>query len=288
MQIAHTVSELLQQRDAYRQASAKVALVPTMGALHEAHLRLVDEARRHADRVAVSIFVNPLQFGAGEDFGSYPRTLEADAKLLSERGADLLFAPSMAEIYPNGDQHASRVIVPGLSDILCGEFRPGHFSGVATVVLKLFNLVHPHVAVFGEKDYQQLAVIRRMTRDLDVAVEVLGLPTVREGDGLAMSSRNAYLSPEERALAPQLYRRLRTVAQAATAGAALAALESEAMDGLRADGFRPDYVRVLRAADLAPPAAHDRNLVVLAAAWLGRARLLDNVSFRRPPMNASE
>ena len=281
MQTAHTVHELRERLDQYRRQGLRVALVPTMGALHEAHLRLVDEARRHADRVVVSIFVNPMQFGAGEDFASYPRTLERDAQLLADRGAELLFAPTMDEMYPDGDAAATRVDVPQLTDILCGQFRPGHFAGVATVVTKLFNLVSPDVAVFGEKDYQQLAVIRRVVHDLNMRVEVIGVPTVREQGGLAMSSRNAYLSAAERAVAPELYRQLTRLAAAAAGGGALPPLENQAATALREAGFRPDYVRVLRAQDLALPTGADRDLIVLAAAWLGKARLIDNLRFRR-------
>lgn len=282
MHIVRDIAALREHRAAFRREGWRVALVPTMGALHEAHLRLVDEARRHAERVVVSIFVNPMQFGEGEDFDAYPRDLERDGRLLQERGADLLFAPDVGAIYPHGDAGTTRVTVPGLSQILCGEFRPTHFTGVATVVLKLFNLVAPEVAVFGQKDYQQLAVIRRMVRDLDVPVEVVGVPTLREADGLAMSSRNAYLSDTERAVAPVLYRQLQQVAEAAQGGAALGQLERDAVAALRQRGFRPDYVRILRASDLAQPEADERDLVVLAAAWLGRARLLDNLPFQRP------
>ena len=281
MQTAHTIHDLRERLDQYRRQGLRVALVPTMGALHEAHLRLVDEAQRHADCVVVSIFVNPMQFGADEDFASYPRTLERDAALLAQRGADLIFAPTMDEIYPDGDATATRVDIPHLTGILCGESRPGHFTGVATVVTKLFNLVSPDVAVFGEKDYQQLAVIQRMVRDLNMRVEVIGVPTVREQDGLAMSSRNAYLSAAERAVAPELYRQLTRLAAAAARGGALPQLENQAATALREAGFRPDYVRVLRAQDLASPTGADRDLIVLAAAWLGKARLIDNLRFHR-------
>lgn len=281
METVATIESLRQQLGRYRAQGLRVALVPTMGALHEAHLRLLDEARRHADRVVVSIFVNPLQFGAGEDFDAYPRTLDQDAQLLAQRGADLLFAPAADEIYPGGAQIATRVDVPALSRILCGAARPGHFAGVATVVMKLFNLVGPDVAVFGEKDYQQLTLIRRVVADLNVPVRIVGLPTVREADGLAMSSRNRYLSAEERQRAPALFQRLQAVARAVGGGQAVAEAQAQAEQALRAGGFRPDYVRVLRAADLTPPDPAETDLVVLAAAWLGRARLIDNVRFQR-------
>ncbi len=265
----------------YGEARLRVALVPTMGALHEAHLRLIDEARRHADRVVASVFVNPSQFGPGEDFEAYPRNLDADAQKLASRGTDLVFAPAVDEVYPDGAALATRVEVPQLGGILCGRSRPTHFAGVATVVAKLFNLVQPHVAVFGEKDYQQLMVIRRMVRDLNFRVEIIGLPTVREHDGLAMSSRNAYLTPAERTTAPALYRQLRQLATEASAGADLKQLEAAAVDALQSIGFRPDYVQILAARDLAQAAPRERELVVLAAAWLGRARLIDNLRFQR-------
>lgn len=287
MHIARSNPELHRHLKALRGDGLRLALVPTMGALHEAHLQLVDEARRHADRVVVSIFVNPMQFGAGEDFESYPRDLERDAQMLAARGADLVFAPGVHDVYPHGDADTTRVQVPGLSEVLCGAFRPGHFTGVATVVLKLLNLVGPDVALFGEKDYQQLAVIRRMVRDLDVPVEIVGVPTVREADGLAMSSRNAYLSAAERATAPRLFGELQRVAAAARDGAALGELETQAVAALREAGFRPDYVRVLRARDLAPAEPGDRDLVVLAAAWLGAARLIDNLPFERSSTSAT-
>ncbi len=287
MKTADSIHDLQVELARYGDAGLRVALVPTMGALHEAHLQLIDEARRHADRVVASVFVNPSQFGPGEDFDAYPRNLEADARLLASRGTDLVFAPAVEEVYPDGAALATRVEVPQLGGILCGRSRPGHFAGVATVVAKLFNLVRPHVAVFGEKDYQQLMVIRRMARDLNFRVEILGLPTVREHDGLAMSSRNAYLTPAERATAPALYRQLRQLAAEASAGADLTQLEAAAAAALQARGFRPDYVQVLGARDLAPPAPTERELVVLAAAWLGRARLIDNLRFQRHTVDPS-
>lgn len=281
MQTVHRIDALRRQLGVYRRERLRVALVPTMGALHEGHLRLVDEARTHADRVVVSIFVNPLQFGRGEDFETYPRDAAADARLLEERGVHLLFAPDVTEVYPAGAAAATRVEVPGLSDILCGAFRPGHFVGVATVVLKLFNMVQPDVALFGEKDYQQLTVIRRMVHDLDVPVKVIGVPTVREPDGLALSSRNRYLDAEQRAIAPELYRSLEGVAGQVAGGVDPRTAAGAAAARLEQAGFRPEYVEVLRAADLAPPGPDDRDLVVLAAAWLGRARLIDNLRFSR-------
>ncbi|HHQ42569.1 MAG TPA: pantoate--beta-alanine ligase [Chromatiales bacterium] len=282
MRVARDIAALEAALAPWRAAGDRIVLVPTMGNLHEGHLSLVDRARRLGDRVVVTLFVNPMQFGPGEDFERYPRTFEEDRRLLEARGADLLFAPETAELYPRGHGRTTAVEVPELSSILCGAFRPGHFRGVATVVAKLYNLVRPQVAVFGEKDYQQLVILRRMTEDLNFPVEVVGAPTVREPDGLAMSSRNRYLTAEERARAPLLYRTLRRVVERVREGARdLAAVEAEAMAALAAAGFRPEYVSVRRAGDLAPPAPGDRSLVVLAAAHLGSARLIDNIPFER-------
>lgn len=261
----------------WRRAGERIALVPTMGSLHAGHLELVLRARERAARTVVSIFVNPLQFAPDEDLAAYPRTPEADRKRLVEAGADLLFAPGVEEVYPGGQVDQTRVEVPGISNILCGASRPGHFTGVATVVCKLFNMVQPDLAVFGEKDFQQLLVIRRMTTHLSMAVEILGVPTVRESDGLAMSSRNGYLSEQERQRAPFLQQTLRTAAQALQRGEALAGVESRAAAELAAAGFEPDYFSVRRAADLGVPGTDERELVILAAARLGRARLIDNL-----------
>jgi pantoate--beta-alanine ligase len=248
-----------------------------MGNLHAGHLELVRRARERADRTVVSIFVNPLQFGPSEDLAAYPRTLEADRKRLAEAGADLLFAPGVEEVYPGGQAGQTRVEVPGISDILCGASRPGHFTGVATVVCKLFNMVQPDLAVFGEKDFQQLMVIRRMTADLSMPVEILGAPTVREPDGLAMSSRNGYLNEEERQRAPRLQQTLRSAAQALQRGESVVGVESRAAAELAAAGFEPDYFSVRRAADLGEPGADEHELVILAAAHLGQTRLIDNI-----------
>ena len=279
-----TLGELRARRAAWVAADQRVAFVPTMGNLHEGHLELVRRARGLARRVVVSVFVNPLQFGAGEDLASYPRTLARDTDLLAGVGADLLFAPSPGEMYPRPPAEQTRVEVPGLSDVLCGASRPGHFVGVATVVCKLFNMVQPELALFGEKDFQQLAVIRRMVEDLCVPVEIVGVPTVREPDGLAMSSRNGYLTPAERQRAPALHRALREAAEALEArGAGPEAVEAAAAARIDAAGLRTDYVSVRRAADLAVPRDADDDLVILAAAYLGRARLIDNVRVRRRP-----
>jgi pantoate--beta-alanine ligase len=252
-----------------------------MGNLHAGHLALVTEGRRRARRLVVSIFVNPLQFGPQEDLAAYPRTLAQDVALLEQGGCDLLFAPAPETMYPRGQQAQTRVEVPGLSDILCGRSRPGHFAGVATVVCKLLNMVQPDLALFGEKDYQQLLVIRRMAEDLEMPVEIVGLPTVREPDGLAMSSRNGYLSAQERARAPALYRALLGAGDALVAGRAVSVVEHEATQALVAAGLRPDYVSIRRAADLAEPEPRDREMVVLGACYLGRARLIDNLRVRR-------
>jgi pantoate--beta-alanine ligase len=279
-----TLAELRARRATWPAAGERVAFIPTMGNLHDGHLALVRRARALAPRVVVSIFVNPLQFGAGEDLASYPRTLARDTALLAGVGTDLLFAPAVAAMYPRPQAEQTRVEVPGLSDILCGASRPGHFVGVATVVCKLFNMVQPEVALFGEKDFQQLAVIRRMVEDLCLPVEVVGVPTVREPDGLAMSSRNGYLTAEERARAPALHRALRAAAEEIEAGGAdLVAVARAAAERIDAAGLRTDYVSVRRAADLAVPGDADGDLVVLAAAYLGRARLIDNRRVRRGP-----
>ncbi len=273
--------ELRRQIVAWRAQGERIAFVPTMGNLHAGHLSLVEAGHRYAERVAVSIFVNPLQFGPKEDLEAYPRTLDADRQALVQLGCDLLFVPSVQTLYPRGLDAQTRVEVPGLSDILCGLSRPGHFVGVATVVCKLFNLVQPDIAIFGEKDFQQLLILRRMVEDLAIPVEVIGMPTVREPDGLAMSSRNGYLTPEERAVAPALYRVLNEVAAALRSGLSIKEAECAGIESLRIAGFRPDYLSVRRAEDLAPPGPEDRRLVILAAAYLGRARLIDHVCLDR-------
>ncbi len=281
LHVVTRIAALRAQRRAWRGAGESLALVPTMGNLHAGHLRLVERARQEADRVAVSIFVNPLQFGPGEDLDAYPRTLEQDQERLQAAGADLLFAPAERELYPRGREGLCKVRVPGLSEDLCGRHRPGHFTGVTTVVAKLFHLFEPEVAVFGEKDYQQLVVIRRMVEDLNFPVRIVGVPTVREADGLAMSSRNAYLDAGERLRAPALYRALVTAAEALAAGAETGAVQATALEELAAAGLEPEYVAVRRAGDLGPVTADSRDLVVLGAARLGRARLIDNVRVTR-------
>jgi pantoate--beta-alanine ligase len=283
IELIELVRELRARVSGWRRSGLRIGLVPTMGNLHDGHLTLVREARALADRVVVTLFVNPLQFGAGEDFAAYPRTMGRDRALLEGEGADVLFAPSVEAVYPRGQVAQTRVEVPEISDILCGASRPGHFVGVATVVCKLFNLVQPDIALFGEKDYQQLLVIRRMTEDLCMALEIRGVPTMREADGLAMSSRNGYLSPDERARAPALYRALTEAGRRLCDGMAAAEAERLACEAMVEADLRPDYVSVRRADDLAPPAESDRDLVVLAAAYLGRARLIDNLRVTLPP-----
>jgi len=263
----------------WRREGHGIGFVPTMGNLHAGHLDLVRAAAARADRVVVSIFVNPLQFGPGEDFAAYPRTLDADLACLDAEACALVFAPRESAMYPGDQARSTRVEVHGLADILCGAARPGHFSGVATVVAKLFNLVQPQLAVFGEKDYQQLAIIRRMTADLCFPVEILGVPTRREADGLAMSSRNRYLTATERSAAPALYAVLQSTAATLEAGGRdFVALQQSAMDNIRSAGLDPEYVEVRRQDSLEVPQVTDRRLVILAAARLGRARLIDNMS----------
>ncbi len=278
MDSVNSIKELHQRIAVWRAAGESVALVPTMGNLHAGHLELVKQAQQRADRVIVSIFINPMQFGVGEDFDSYPRTLEQDAAQLQAVKTDLLFIPPVQEVYPRGQAAQTVVSVPVLSDMLCGASRPGHFSGVATVVCKLLNMAQPDLALFGTKDYQQLLVIRQMVADLCIPVEIIGIPTVREGDGLARSSRNGYLTAEERSLAPALYRTLcETSAAIAEGNSDYRVLESEAIQMLEAAGFRPDYYSIRNAADLSEPEGETESLVIVAAAYLGRARLIDNL-----------
>jgi pantoate--beta-alanine ligase len=277
-----TASALGADIAAWKAAGQHVAFVPTMGNLHNGHIALVDLARERADRLVVSIFVNPLQFGPEEDFAAYPRTVEEDAALLVDAGVDALFLPTVDEIYPRGEDQATFVEVPGVSDILCGAFRPGHFRGVATVVAKLFNLVRPDLAVFGAKDYQQLVVIRRMAEDLCFPLEILACPTGRERDGLAMSSRNRYLTQDERRVAPKLHAALNDAVARVEAGAEnWTSIAGELVAGLEGIGFRPEYFELRDAVTLQAASCDDRDVVVVAAAWLGRARLIDNLRLTR-------
>lgn len=277
METIRSIPNLRETLQAWKHAGETVALVPTMGNLHEGHIGLVELARKQADRTVVSIFINPTQFGPGEDYQSYPRTLDHDRRRLTRAGADLLFTPAVEVMYPLGEETATVVSVPGLSGILCGEFRPGHFDGVTSVVSRLFNIVQPDFAVFGQKDYQQVTIIRRLQADLHYPVEIVAGPTLREADGLALSSRNQYLSPAERSLAPGLWRTVSECGDRLRAGVRdYAALEAHGVATLVAAGFRPDYFAVRNADDLGPAQARDRRLVVLVAAHLGRARLIDN------------
>src|SRR5688572_23343417 len=280
MQTVTSIAEVRAQVARWHEAHERVVFVPTMGNLHAGHMSLIEAARAHGDRFISSIFVNPMQFGPNEDFAHYPRTPAQDAKMLEGAGCDLLFSPEVGEIYPNGADNATRIEVPGISRILCGEFRPGHFEGVATVVAKLFHIVDPDVAIFGEKDFQQLTVIRRMVADLCLRVEIVGAPTVREADGLAMSSRNQYLSAEQRRLAPTIHRQLRQAVAALESGSRdFATIEATGRAALDGAGFRTDYFSVRDARSLAPAQPDTRHFVVLTASRLGKARLIDNVQF---------
>jgi pantoate--beta-alanine ligase len=275
LEIVRTIPALRAAIAGWRQNGQTIALVPTMGALHDAHMALMQDARKRADRVVATIFVNPTQFAADEDLDTYPRREAADIEKLRADGIDLLFAPNADKMYPAG--FATTVTVAGISEGLCGDHRPGHFTGVATIVTKLLLQALPDTALFGEKDYQQLQVIRALTRDLDIPVDIVGLPTVREPDGLAMSSRNLHMSDHERALAPQMYRTLNAVAERIRAGEDIAQACAAGRDALTAAGFSPvEYLEMrdaqsLAAADPAHPCR------ILAAAWLGKTRLIDNI-----------
>ena len=290
----HEISLLRKQIHSWRAAGLSIAAVPTMGNLHSGHASLVEIAKQRADRVIASIFVNPTQFGPNEDFSSYPRTLDADCSLLHSVGCDAVFAPSASEMYPDlalaGAASALCSVDPGpLATQLCGAFRPGHFAGVATVVAKLFNLIQPDVAVFGEKDFQQLMVIRKLVRDLDFPVAIIGAPTVREANGLAKSSRNQYLSPAERESAALIYRTLAAMRDGILAGFSAPEVQAQAEQSLRAAGYLPDYACVLDAADLTPLKSaqaleqpRSEEAVALIAVRVGKARLIDNLSFQLP------
>ena len=279
----NTVKSVRELRAAVAQARAEgkqIAFVPTMGNLHAGHAALVEKAAQRADFVVASIFVNPLQFGPSEDLDKYPRTLAADQDKLVEAGCHLLFTPDVEEMYPHGMHGQTRVSVPGVSEGLCGASRPGHFEGVATVVSKLFNMVQPDLAIFGQKDFQQLAVIRTLVRDLNMPIQIIGEPTVRAGDGLALSSRNGYLNAEQRAAAPVLYRSLQQLAVAIQAGERdYPKLIAQAQQQQREAGFKPDYLEIRESNSLRPATAEDRQLVVLVAAFIGSTRLIDNLAF---------
>jgi len=278
MKTVTTIAELREQLSQARLAGKKIAMVPTMGNLHAGHIQLVHHARELADVVVTTIFVNPLQFGANEDLGAYPRTLQEDQRKLTEANCDLLFAPTEEEVYPTGRTNQTIVTVPGLSDNHCGASRPGHFAGVATVVAKLFGMVLPDIAVFGEKDFQQLQVIRKLTADLCLPVEIQGSPVARAENGLALSSRNGYLTEEELAIAPLLQKVLSQVAEQIKAGQRnYEQLQESAQQQLEQGGFGRDYFNIVRQDTLEAASAEDTEIVILAAARLGKARLIDNI-----------
>ena len=280
MRTANDAQSLRAAVRAWRQEGKSVGFVPTLGNLHAGHYSLLDIARKHADRVVVSVFVNPTQFAAGEDFEKYPRTPAQDSAGLAERGCDLLFAPDVDTIYPFGAQHSISIHVPGVTEMLEGAHRPGHFDGVATVVAKLFALVAPDIAVFGQKDWQQLLVVKRLVRELAMPIEIIAAPTLREDDGLALSSRNQYLGPGERAIAPQIHGTLQWMREAALAGQPREAVENAALQRLERAGFIPGYAAVRRAEDLSLPKKGEQDgLIALIAAKLGTTRLIDNLLF---------
>ena len=276
MQLVSTLDELRAVINGWRRNGERIGFVPTMGNLHQGHLELVKQARSRCDRVVVSIFVNPLQFDRAADLDAYPRTLEQDCERLGEQ-ADIVFTPTPTLMYPAGQQQQTRVTVPGISEVLEGALRPGHFDGVSTVVCKLFNLVQPDLACFGEKDYQQLALIRKMTADLNMPVEILGVPTVRAEDGLALSSRNGYLTDSERAQAPELAATMNWLAGRIADGEQdMERLTAEGATRLNEAGFRTDGIDIVDADTLLPLTAQSRAVVILMAAFLGKARLIDN------------
>lgn len=280
MNTLHTIAQLRAAVSRARQEGKRIGLVPTMGNLHAGHIALVEKALQRTDYVVVSIFVNPMQFGAGEDLDSYPRTLPEDQAKLHEIGTHMIFAPNVSEMYPEGMDGHTRVAVPVVSDGLCGSSRPGHFEGVATVVSKLLNIAQPDLAIFGQKDFQQLAVIRKMAHDLCMPVQIMGEPTVRAADGLALSSRNGYLSTEQRAIAPQLYQNLQQIAAKLKSGRRdFAVVIEEARVQLIAAGLQPDYLDLRDAHNLQPASEQTVELVALAAAYLGKTRLIDNLQF---------
>lgn len=277
MLIIETLPLLRQQIRRLRMEGKRVALVPTMGNLHDGHMKLVDEAKARADVVVVSIFVNPMRFDRPEDLARYPRTLQEDCEKLNKRKVDLVFAPSVKEIYPNGTETHTYVDVPGLSTMLEGASRPGHFRGVSTIVSKLFNLVQPDIACFGEKDFQQLALIRKMVADMGFDIEIVGVPIMRAKDGLALSSRNGYLTAEQRKIAPGLYKVLSSIADKLQAGERdLDEIITIAGQELNEKGFRADDIQIRDADTLLEVSENSKRAVILVAAWLGDARLIDN------------
>ncbi|HCA77602.1 MAG TPA: pantoate--beta-alanine ligase [Alteromonas sp.] len=278
MQFIESLNTLRELRQSWRSAGHTVAFVPTMGNLHDGHLDLVKQAKVLADKVVVSIFVNPMQFGANEDLDAYPRTLDADRGKLEAHGVDALFFPAVDDVFPRGLSEQTFVEVPGISDLLCGASRPGHFRGVATIVCKLFNMVQPDVACFGEKDFQQLQVIRTMVEDLSMPINIVGVPTRRQEDGLAMSSRNGYLSAEQRTTATQIYAAMEQMRAAICARQdSYADIERKASQSLMAAGLKPEYVTIRNARNLQPAEPGDYQLVILMAAFMGTTRLIDNM-----------
>lgn len=283
MQTISSITTLRERRRKWQIEGESIAFVPTMGNLHQGHLRLVEAAKKAADIVVVSIFVNPLQFGPDEDLDAYPKTLEEDKQKLEAMGVDVLFLPTSDDIYPRGLEQQTFVEVPGISYMICGASRPGHFRGVATIVCKLFNMVQPNKAFFGEKDYQQLQVIRAMVQDLSMNVEIHGVPTERESNGLAMSSRNTYLSDEQKQQASVLYETIQAFAAQVIEGRRdFGRLIAEYKIALSAAGFKPDYLEIRDAKNLLYPNHEDTRLVILAAAFMGKTRLIDNFQFTLP------
>jgi len=279
MNTVHTIEALRNVVQQQKRNGKKIVFVPTMGNLHEGHIELVSQGLKQGDFVITSIFVNPLQFGANEDLDSYPKTLKQDQEKLAAAGNHLVFAPSASEIYPTGMDDQSKVIVPNITDLHCGDSRPGHFTGVSTVVTMLFNMVQPDVAVFGEKDFQQLAVIRKMVKDLFMPIEILGVPTVREKDGLAKSSRNGYLNAEERSIAPKLRQILNSTAQKIREGQRdFTSLTAEAQEQLEKNQFKNDYFNIVDTETLKPASEKTLSIIILAAAFMGATRLIDNIT----------
>jgi pantoate--beta-alanine ligase len=281
MQLINKILDLREIRRTWQSSAKVIAFVPTMGNLHQGHLNLVREAKKQADIVVVSIFVNPMQFGPDEDLEAYPRTLQNDSRLLESLGVDVLFMPKANDIYARGLEQQTFVEVPGLSYMICGASRPGHFRGVATIVCKLFNMVQPNLAFFGEKDFQQLQVIKAMVTDLSMNLKVFGVATTRENDGLAMSSRNQYLTGAERKLAPVMYEKMQQLGSEVQTGRRdFSKLTQQYKLQLSKLGFNPDYLEIRNAENLLQPGHEDQELVLLAAAFLGKTRLIDNLQIR--------
>lgn len=277
MQIVSDIDTLRKQITVWHQQGLTVGFVPTMGNLHAGHISLITEAKKHADKIVASIFVNPMQFGAGEDIDSYPRTMAADQHKLEAESTDLLFTPTPAIVYPKGLEKQSYIDVPNVSEGYCGESRPGHFRGVATVVCKLFNIVQPDIACFGLKDYQQVQVINAMVEDLNMPVKIIPVATIREESGLALSSRNGYLSPQEKAIAPKLYQSMQWLAEQIKTSTDFIGLGKQAASKINLAGMTTDYIHICHARTLQPASEDDLELVILAAAHCGKARLIDNI-----------